>query len=1472
MIITPEEKRQIIPITPETPVEASIPAPMSLIQQGKFVLNNSSLEEQNIELEMSNIERKTASQVRETAKIISRKEALDSFKGTLANETQQELINTAMLKLAERYTGTEYELEQLTVEALQRESALDPVQAYINENDKTFFEALGERMKKDLLISNKIQELYSQVDYADIGLNIASGLTFTNFLQRTFGFGLTDYGDELRKLQIQLEKASLDDIPALLDEQAELIRSTQVLGDNPAFVAEVFTLASTGSINEQKLETLLNVVDFVDTFFIASSFIKGVKGITGASKLALAAKDAGDTGKLAEDLMNAGGKYSEPDDPRNFGLMTGMKTEFDEADNLAAKVREEYFVSQRILTQALAGNKAISFDEVEGIDAFKGIRDRLKEQFNSGSINSFVLKADNTADVTVLKRGGSPYVSASSAKTAMKQRGITGEVYQLESGGWGIKVNVPTLDVEQANLSTKGVGRYTRWLGRPESWVDEKLLAFGQLSEASVNQIIKEGQKVYDRTIGKLSSKEREGIIPLLDRQREFGQEFDRWMTPEELDTAFRQLPPNRSLTEKEMTALAGYRLLNDFQYNLDNGVIFDRLNSQGYGSTDAVELGAEVQAKFVDSFPDSEYIYIKEGQQTLKTDSLEDGFLDKYDVLQVHDISPLTDLTEYARLLQDSTSYIAVPKGSVNIGDLRPDPLPYVAGGRRRYDDTTVFLKQKKIGTRSNGARFRTADRTLFTATSFPQAVREANKMNVLNAILRKGQDDVEVRAEAQRFIQERLVLGTDNIDEYLNKIKDRGLDLNEDVVPVRNRELITVTGDEALEEVGDIEMSIKFSGRLGKRGDGDVPSIDDSDAVLNALDSLNQNFVAAANNASFAAYREYAIKYMERFRPYLDVTLTDPPIKLLTANIKDGLNIDKERVRRILGEQQFAREVVGRQDPIEMASVRSVEKLVEGALDRLPPSIISGKYKNKLVAKSSDYLSQDVFGKMRGIIFNAKLGLFSIPAMMIQMAHAPIIAAMAPRHGVKALLTVPVLRIGLLSDDPQVIALFAKKAEKLGLEGYGDLQKFFQEFRNHGFDSFSANSAYENASRGDGVLTRKGVTGAASSFVEKGRIFFEEGEMVPRMTAYGVAVREWLSDPKLNPNKLPIDSKEGSRYISQRTNTLTLGMTKADIQQGLQSSGWGLMGQFQSYPLRALDAIVFPSKGLSVWERRRMILGYLMMYGSAGIPMMDSLADYLAESGFIGDSKTAHKILYNGVVDGFIMATTGENTNFASRGGLGDWASGLVRDIMDKRFVEVVTGPAGSTTGSALDTITDYAKAWDAGFNPDPSRIVPEVVMDLAKQVSGFNNLYRTWIAFQTGKVYDSRGNQFIEISNKGALLQLAGFPPQAYANIGEIYRNQDKRKEVIRLHTELLVKLHLDFARAKTPQEKRKISNMINAASQYAASDGLDQEVNAAVVRQLTGDSTYDNLVRDSFLESRLGEKGVLSTEMEAIEDGN
>ena len=88
------------------------------------------------------------------------------------------------------------------------------------------------------------------------------------------------------------------------------------------------------------------------------------------------------------------------------------------------------------------------------------------------------------------------------------------------------------------------------------------------------------------------------------------------------------------------------------------------------------------------------------------------------------------------------------------------------------------------------------------------------------------------------------------------------------------------------------------------------------------------------------------------------------------------------------------------------------------------------------------------------------------------------------------------------------------------------------------------------------------------------------------------------------INPKGLPIDSVEGRKYIVQRTNTLTLGMTRADLQQGLKGGVAGLAFQFQSYPLRAIDAIFLPSKGLSSAERTRLALGYLVLAGSAGSP----------------------------------------------------------------------------------------------------------------------------------------------------------------------------------------------------------------------------------------------------------------------------
>lgn len=1463
MIITPENTRQLI--TPfEDEVEQVKPS-MSMLQQGKLVIEGNVTDEEVRRQQLATLEKQSSQQVRETASIINQQKSIEQMNKLLATETDTTVVSNALKAVAQKQQDNRTALEEEVVGSLQAQASSDPVQRYIMENDRSFFENLSRTAKKELVIQNKLEELRNQSDWVDTTLNIAGEFSLLNFIQRATGFGITDYNDELRELQVKIEKADAEDTARLIDENIELIRATQFLGDNPDYVAGELSAALTGSRESQRTDAILNAIDFADTGLFAKDIVKATGSIVGKRGMTKAALDAGASDKVAEDIVNATNKFVQ-DPVEAVGVGSGLKTEFDDVDGLSAKVRKEYGVNQRVLNEVLDNFTGMDYEEVQALDIFSNLKDKLKKDFSNGSINDMQLKSDGTADIVLTKASGSPYATQGSAKAALTSRGFTGEVFQFKSGGWGIKANVPALDAKVANLSTKGITAATRLLRRPEAWVDDDLLVFGQISENAMNQITKAGQDVYDNSLGRLSKGQLKDMMPILDIQRNIGQDQKRWMTPQEIDLSYRRLY-DRPATEREMNAFAGYRLLNDFQYNLDNKVLYGKKKAQGFGSLEKDVFGFDVNAKLVQDTPKNEFIYLHDTGSVVSKEDIRAGQLDGYDIIEVDDISKFKASNGFADLADNPTPYIAVPKGSVDVKPLRYDQLAYLAGGRIRYDESTVFLKQAVTGKYSNGKTYRKNDTTLFTASSFPQAKRVAEQINSLNAILRKGVDDADVRAEANKFLQERLVLGTDNVDEYLELVNARGMDITDDIHPVRNREMVQKDGLPS-EFMGDVDFQQVANGRLSARGNETVPHVDpDETTVLNPVASLNQNFAASAQNAAFSAYRDYTLSYLERYRRYLDIDPSAPRIGLLDAGIKKGSNLTSKQIQRIRGEQIFAREVVGRRTEEELAAIRDVEKGVEWALGKLPNIQWGDKKlynKDKLTGKLSEGLKEDPVGRVRGLVFNAKLGLFSLPAMIIQAIHAPSIAFMAPKHGTKALLAYPIVRMALLSRDPAVIKEFAKKAEVLGLDGFGDLDMFFREFRNHGFDNFGSNMVYENAARGDTI-----VRGTGSKVLEKGRIFFEEGEMLPRITAYGTSVREWVANTNgINPKGLAIDSKEARKYIVQRTNTLTLGMTRADLQQGLKSGVLGLAAQFQSYPLRALDAMVFPSKGLSKGERSRLIASYLTLYGSAGFPLMNYFADWAVEAGGMEDSDVVYKTIYNGVVDGLVMAATGEDTNFASRGGLGSWVTEIIDSFSDPNSspLEVVLGPAGSTGSGAIDTLISYGKAYSAGFNPDPSRILPNVLMDVAKQVSSFNNIYRAWIAYNTGKIYDSRGNQFIDISNKGNLLQIFGVPPQAYEDIGLLYDSKEKRKEVVALNVELMVQLHREFARTQDPA----IIEQLNTVGYFVEQDGLADEVYSAVKRKLYKEPTYKALVQEGMRKKLIGEKGAIPLEIEVKND--
>ena len=1457
MIIPDNTKvKQIIPETQDI-VLATKPS-LSLLNQGGLVISNSQMLEENKAMELATLEQKTAKQIRQTASIVNQQKETDRFTSMLSQEQDTEMLALALKGLANKREDNRIALEEEVISTIETRIKDNPVTGFLYENDRSFFENMSQRSKKQLAVSNKLEELSSKTDYTDVGLNLLSEVSLVSFFQRSFGMGIIDYPEEMRKLQAKLERADASEAAKIMDESEALIKASQFLGDNSAFVSGELNIAFREGVVGQRTAGLLNAIDFADSLFIAKGLIGNAATILPKSGLSKAALDLGATEDVAEDIVNGTNKVVNSTEEAG-GLSSGLITEFDTAKGLPSAVRKAYSLNQRMLNDVLDNFTGMSYDEVQALDMFDGIKNKLKVEYSNGSINDVQLKSDGTADVFIFTKGGNPYVSEKSAKSGIKRKGFVGEPYQLENGGWAIKTNVPSLDVKDANLSTQGVSALRRYLGRVESWVDDDLLVYAQISENTMNQITKQGQKVYENSLGALNKKEMNDMLPIVDLQRMKVEDegINTWFTPKEIDAQYRAMY-DRPATVKEMNAFAGYRLLNDFQYELDNKLLYDKRKAKGYGSIDKSVFGSDINGKIVTDFPENDYIFLDELGETLNKNNLPKDFLDNYDVIRVDKVPDKAVANGMSKLVDSPTPYIAVLKNSVEIAPLAPRQLKYLAGGRIRYDADTVFLKQANVGRYENGKGFRKNDKTLFRATTFNQARREADNINVLNAMLRERATNPDILKKAEDFLQERLVLGVDNVKDYLKNVEARGMDLNTKVVPLRNREKIIEEGLPN-EYIDDVDFQEVSRGRLSARGSEVVPHVSpEGEGPLNAIASLNQNFAATANTAAFSAYRDYTLSYLERYRKFLNVRPTDPRINLLDAKVRTELKVPYDIIQKIEGEQQFAREVIGTKTAKEIGQIQRIENNIEWALGKLPENI-SWIDKNKIGKALAPSIKEDPIGRVRGLVFNIKLGLFSLPAMLIQAVHAPMIAAMSPVHGTKALMTYPIVRMAIASQDPAVIKEFAKKSEKLGMKGFGDMNKFFMEFRHHGFDNFGSNMVYENAARGDNL-----VRGSFEKVSDKGRIFFEEGELVPRITAYSTSVREWVANAgNINPKGLDIDSKDARKYIVQRTNTLTLGMTRADLQQGLKSGFLGLVTQFQSYPLRALDAMLFPSKGLSKTERSRLVAAYLVMYGSAGIPMAGYLSDFMVEQFGLAksDADVLNKTLYNGVIDGLVMAATGEDTNFAARGGLGSWANQIIESFTDDRttVLEVLLGPAGSTGSGALDTVIDYAQAYNAGFNPDPSRLNSSVLRDLAKQISSYNTAERAYFAWTTGKIYDSRGNQFIDITKTGTLLQLMGVPPQAYEDFGMLYLSKDRIKAVKKIYTEQMVKAHNEFDREPDPVKRNEIKERINGIMSHAQEDGLSEEVNAAVMKQLSGGSAERRALNEYKLQRNLGEKG-------------
>jgi hypothetical protein len=347
-------------------------------------------------------------------------------------------------------------------------------------------------------------------------------------------------------------------------------------------------------------------------------------------------------------------------------------------------------------------------------------------------------------------------------------------------------------------------------------------------------------------------------------------------------------------------------------------------------------------------------------------------------------------------------------------------------------------------------------------------------------------------------------------------------------------------------------------------------------------------------------------------------------------------------------------------------------------------------------------------------------------------------------------------------------------------------DLRQLFIDMARYEVDPSNLVEGFQTNSRPSARSTSKTLR-IAGNTVNKawektnnaGMYFFNKGEQITRVTAFGAAARKW---GKANKGKSFL-SEEARVWISNKEQAYSLNMTnmsRAQIQQGILR----VPTQFYSFMLRAFEGI-FVGKDLTPSERMKLAVMMGPFWGTTGIgisnaaPTVEAINSYLPEDFQIEPGSDVYRLIKNGPVDALFAWGGGEEspeTSLASRVGLGDGVMSTLRNYRDSSFIEQLSGAGGGKTG---DTLVDFSKALGAIFRGDPIKI-DEEVLDLFRNFKFVDNSAKA-IGMVVKKAYISKsgGEVDFKFNNLDILFTSLGIPleevQQVYDSRSIIYNKQ-------------------------------------------------------------------------------------------------
>jgi hypothetical protein len=773
--------------------------------------------------------------------------------------------------------------------------------------------------------------------------------------------------------------------------------------------------------------------------------------------------------------------------------------------------------------------------------------------------------------------------------------------------------------------------------------------------------------------------------------------------------------------------------------------------------------------------------------------------------------------------------------------------------GGGHFDVDSPFYIKQANMVEEMAGSvandkrklysRTYTGDNTLMPIQNSAMGKDIATKMNTINRFMAEGRV-----AEAEQFVRTaNLGIEWDEVRGWYTPKKLNGKDVPARINPhepfyvvPKNRQIIDL-GKDLQNRHGDLFRDGTKSGSDARqfqvaynqeRNVEDLYTLKDEGSQGNPIykyvpaeyadpiPTMNRALARAINSTFMDDYKLYAVEHwLQEAIPHMKVD----PDEVMSAPFYYFNNTSErgaftaataDDVKWNLLSNRFKiNQFLGTPSKIDTAIHGLTQLLVNDLYTKLGPLENRGAVGKAIEIIPLWALSRatDPVSTIRSLAFNAKLGLFSLPQLLVQAQTYTSIIALEPRRGMAGTYAAMLHQWSRVNSNPAILNALDNYASKLNMFGSkwrpGEWLEARLEMGKTGFEHVGG-----EYSMADDVLSPKFIRNEWGNFLDAGQIFFREGERSTRLGAYYTAFREFRD---LNPARAITNADRAA--ILQKADLLTTNMSRASASV-LHGGVLSLTTQFLSYQLRMAEMFIGKRIGDTVGERAlargRLVMMYAGMYGVpsalgiSGYPFGDSIREAAINRGYVVGDKFLSSLMMEGVPSLLLAMATGggdmHKGNFYNVGDrYGSQGFTSLRESLrsDNTMWKIFGGAGGSILMNSIGSLDPF---WQAARNlmsddeeHNTFKLTGRDFVNLFNEISSVDAAQRMWFAMNTGKWMSKNESYMTDVSALNATFMAStGLKPQQQDDVFTLHNIKDTEEKAQKAATALIIK---DYQRA-------------------------------------------------------------------------